>query len=120
MTVLDPIGKVGLPMALLAVGASLNLRVAASHSVLAGVCVLMKLVVAPGLTLLICRIFFPAADAVAVGTATLLMGCPLSVAFYILSCEFDAECDFVATVLVASTLGSCVTIPLWLAFLVPA
>jgi malonate transporter and related proteins len=118
MEIIKPIGAVGLPLALLAVGASLKLHVSLSHKGLAIVCTLLKLVVAPALTLLVCRLAFPDADPVAVGTAVLLMACPLSVAFYVISAEFDAEPDFVATLLATTTIGSCITIPLWVALLV--
>ncbi len=117
MAIIKPVGVVGLPLALMAVGASLKFHVSLNHKYLAGACTFLNLVVAPALTLLVCRLFFQGADPVAVGTAVLLMACPLAVSIYIISSEFDAEPDFVATMLVTTTLGSCVTIPLWVALL---
>jgi len=113
--VLDPIAVVGLPLALMAVGASLSFTHVRRHVVLLGICALLKLVAAPLLTLALCHWLFPGAERAAVGTAVLLMACPVSVALYIISGRFKTEPEFVAAALATTTAASCITIPIWVA-----
>lgn len=113
--ILKPIGAMGLPLALIAVGASLRFDAVRGRIGLMSACAAGRLIVTPLLTFLVCRLFFPAAPAAASGTAVLLMGCPMSVALYVIAKQQDAEPEFLAGVLVLTTVGSCVALPLWLA-----
>ena len=113
--VLAPVAAMGLPLALIAVGGSLRFAHVRRHIVLLGVCGLLKLVAAPLLTLALCWWLFPGAERAAVGTAVLLMACPVSVALYVISERFQTEPAFVAAALATTTAASCITIPLWVA-----
>lgn len=113
--ILVPIASVGLPLSLIAVGASLRFSHVRQHWGLLTVSGFLKLVAAPLVTLILCRVLFPGADRAAVGTAVLLMACPVAVALYVMSQQFDAEPEFVAGALAMSTAVSCITIPLWVA-----
>jgi predicted permease len=108
------LGNVGLPMALITVGASLRFdRQRPSGALLSAAC-FAKLVVAPLLTLAICRFVFPGMPAEAAGTAVLLMACPLAVGAHIIGCQMDSDSDFLAAVLVITTVAAAATTPLWL------
>ncbi len=112
---LDMIGRVGLPLALIAVGASLRFRFVRGHLWLMSGCAAAKLVLMPLVTLLVCRALFPGMERVALGATVLLMACPLSVGCYVISREMQADSEFIAGILVLTTVGACVTIPAWLA-----
>jgi hypothetical protein len=109
------IGRMGLPLALIAVGASLRFRFVRGHVSLMSGCAAAKLVVMPLVTLLVCRALFPGMERVALGTTVLLMACPLSVGCYVISREMEADSEFIAGILVLTTVGACVTVPAWLA-----
>lgn len=116
--VLKLVGSMGLPLALLAVGAAIDLRavrgrVSAVLSTVAG-----KLILAPLLTLVIMKMFFPDVDKETVGVAVLLMATPSAVASYVVARRLSAGEDFAASALVISTALSVVTIPVWLYILI--
>jgi hypothetical protein len=114
---LEPVGQMGLPMALIAVGASLRFGYVRGRLALMFGCAAAKLLLTPALTLAACRLLFPAMGAAATGTTVLLMGSPLSVGCYVISRELDTDSDFIAGLLVVTTVGACATIPFWLAVL---
>ncbi len=109
----DMIGQLGLPLALIAIGGSLKLE--AMHGRLGWMALgtATKLGAAPALTLAIC-VLLPDMDDAGRGTAVLLMGCPLSVGVYVISQQLDTDSEYLAGLLVMTTAGSCLTIPLWL------
>jgi predicted permease len=115
--VLQPIAALGLPLSLVAVGAALRFGHVREYRLAIAVSGVLKLVVAPLLTLVLCRLIFPSADPAAVGTAVLLMACPLAVAGYVLGEQLGAETGFLASDLAVTTAASCVTIPIWVAIL---
>jgi malonate transporter len=116
--IVKPLGIMGLPLALIAVGASLRFDHIRGQRLVMGVCTAGKLIVTPLVTWLACRLLFADAEPAATGTAVLLMACPQSVGLYVISKELKAEPDFMAGMLVLTTLGACITIPLWVALVV--
>lgn len=108
------VGDMGMALSLLAVGAALHAEHLRDRLGLMLLTSAGKLVAAPLLTLLACRWLFPGMETAAVGTAVLLMACPLSVGLYVISRQMDTDSDFIAGVLVLSTAGAVLTTPLWL------
>lgn len=113
--VLQPIGAVGMPLSLVAVGASLRFAHIRTNAVSISLLCVAKLVVAPALTLAACHLLFPGADRAAVGTAVLLMACPVAVGLYVIASQMKVQAEYVAAALAATTAASCVTIPIWVA-----
>lgn len=113
-TFLKMIGSMGLPLALLSIGASLKWEDCRTHSVALAWTVFCKLVLLPLATLLLIRGCFPGADAISTGVAVVLAGTPLAVACYVVSCQQGIERSFVAALLVISTSCSVITIPVWM------
>ena len=119
MKFMELAGNPGLPLALIAVGASLHgANVRAALGPLLG-SVGAKVILMPLLALIIFEIFFPGANAVLRGTAVLLMATPHAVAGYVICRESGCDPTFPAAHLVLSTLISCVTIPIWLYVVLP-
>lgn len=113
------IGGMGLPLALLVVGASLQWSSLKGRFGLLAVVVFGKLVLTPLIILLSARWLFPevvVSDPAVLGVAVLLGGTPNAVASYVIAREVGADEHFVASMLVASTGLSAITIPLWLYF----
>jgi predicted permease len=115
------VGRMGLPLALLAIGASLRLGHVREHLTWALVGSAAKLVLAPALTLgilwlLVGRVLGPR-DPAARGVAVLIMACPLSVSSWIISKPTPADSDYIGALLLVSTAAACVTIPAWLLIL---
>jgi len=114
--ILDLLGSMGLPLALIAVGASLHgegLR----HPGLLAWGSLGKLVLTPALAWLVLALGFAEDDPATVGTGVLLMAMPCSVAAFVISREMRADSGLIANHLVVSTVLSVITIPLWLGLL---
>lgn len=107
------IGSMGLPLALLSIGASLKWEQAREHMGALSWTLGCKLIVLPLTTLLLIRFFCPGADSVSLGVAVILTATPSAVACYVISCQLGIERAFVATMLVLSTALSVVTIPVW-------
>ena len=107
------IGAMGLPLALLSIGASLKWEQTKSHLGALSWSVGCKLLVHPLLSLLLIRWLCPGASPVALGTAEILSGTPSAVAMYVISCQMGVERAFVSSMLVLSTALSVVTIPIW-------
>lgn len=110
---LKMIGSMGLPLALLAIGASLKWEQSKKHLGALGWTVGCKLVLLPLLTLLLIRQFIPDADPASLGSAVILAATPSAVACYVISCQLGIEKAFVASMLVVSTGLSVLTIPIW-------
>ncbi|NLW49602.1 MAG: AEC family transporter [Candidatus Brocadiaceae bacterium] len=109
--------SMSLPLALIAVGASLRLRYVHGHMFLMAACSAGKLLLMPLVALLGCRLLFPGMPGAAVGTTVLLMGSPLAVTSYVLGREMNADGDLIAGLLVVSTITAVLTIPMWLLIL---
>ena len=107
------IGSMGLPLALLSIGASLRWEQSRRHLGALSWTVGCKLILLPLLTLLFIRLLTPQADPASAGTAVILAATPSAVACYVISCQLRIEPAFVASMLVVSTALSVVTIPLW-------
>ncbi|MBT3191431.1 MAG: AEC family transporter [Verrucomicrobia bacterium] len=107
------IGSMGLPLALLAIGASLKWAKSRQYSGALCWTVGCKLVLLPLLTLFFIRWFCPAADPTSQGAAVILAATPSAVACYVISCQLGIERTFVATMLGVSTGLSVITIPIW-------
>jgi predicted permease len=110
---LKMIGSMGLPLALLSIGASLKWDNSGSRWMALLWTVGCKLVLLPLTTLLLVVWLLPSADRVSTGVAVILAGTPMSVAGYVISCQLGIERSFVAAMLVISTLLSVLTIPVW-------
>lgn len=112
-SILHMIGSMGLPLALLSIGASLKWEQTRSHLGALGWTVGCKLVLLPLVTLLLIRLFFPAASPVSLGIPVILASTPCAVASYVVSCQLGVERGFVSSMLVLSTGFSVITIPIW-------
>lgn len=110
---LKMIGGMGLPLALLSIGASLKWEQTRSHLGALSWSVACKLVLLPLITLTLIRLLCPEADAVALGVTTILSATPSAVAMYVISCQMGVERGFVSSMLVISTALSVITIPVW-------
>ncbi|MDF7823086.1 AEC family transporter [Pontiellaceae bacterium B12227] len=110
---LKMIGGMGLPLALLSIGASLKWEQTRSHLGALSWSVGCKLLLTPLITLVLIRSFCPGASAVALGVTTILAGTPSAVAMYVISCQVGVERGFVSSMLVISTALSVITIPIW-------
>lgn len=111
---LHMIGTMGLPLALLSIGASLKWEQARSHLGALGWTVVCKLVLLPLITLLLIVLFFPEALPVSLGVPVILAATPCAVASYVVSCQLGVERGFVSSMLVLSTALSVITIPVWI------
>lgn len=107
------IGSMGLPLALLSIGAALKWEQTRSHLGALSWSVAAKLIVFPLITLLFIRWLNPAASPDAVGVTVILSGTPSAVAMYVISCQLGVERGFVSSLLVLSTALSVFTIPIW-------
>lgn len=110
----DMIGNMGLPLALIAVGAALKLSYVRHHWSWMAAGSAGKLFMAPFAGLLLFRLFFTGTAAPALGSAVLLLGCPMAVGIYVISREMDVDDDYMAGTLVLSTIAAAFTIPFWL------
>jgi predicted permease len=111
---LKMIGTMGLPLALLSIGASLKWEQTRSHLGALGWTVGCKLILLPLTTLLLIRFFCPTASPVSIGVPVLLATTPCAVASYVVSCQLGVERGFVSSMLVLSTVLSVFTIPVWI------
>jgi predicted permease len=110
------IGSMGLPLALLTIGASLHLGKVKEHKWALLMVLTGKLILMPLITLLAARYIFPSAPAKTVAVAVLLGATPNAVASYVIACKTGADEGFVSSLLVLSTALSIITIPTWLYF----
>ncbi len=110
-------GNMGLPLALISVGASLKLSTVGKHKHLIVLSTITKLVLTPLLTYGIIRYYFPEAGKVSLGAAVLLMTMPTAVVYTVISQSLDVEGEFTASVVVITTILSIFSVPIWLYFL---
>ena len=108
------IGSMGLPLALITIGASLHLGKVKQHKWALAIVLTGKLILMPLITLLAARSFFPDAANTTVAVAVLLGAAPNAVASYVIACKTGVDEGFVASLLVLSTALSIFTIPAWL------
>ncbi len=107
------VGAMGLPLALLAIGATLRWSKTREYLAALSWTVGCKLVLLPLLTLVLIRWFVPDVDPVSLGATVILAGTPSAVVSYVVSCQLGIERSFVAAMLVLSTAMSVITIPIW-------
>ncbi len=107
-------GGMGLPLALLSVGAALHWSDARRYALPLSYAVAMKLIGFPLLALLAARFFLPEAAPGDVAVLVVLGATPCAVASYVVSCQIGVEEGFVSAMLVVSTVMSVITIPIWL------
>jgi predicted permease len=121
ITAADMVGQMGLPLALLAIGASLRMGHVREQLplVLAGSGA--KLLLCPALGIGISWLLFGTIwgpmDPAARGVSVLILACPLSVSSWVISQSTRADSDYLSALLLVSTAGACATIPLWLLLL---
>ncbi len=113
---LELVGSMGLPLALIAVGASLRFEAISANAGPLALTVAAKLIGLPLATLLLFNWLFPQSDPAARGVAVLLMATPSAVASYVVARQLRVAEDFVSALLVVSTGLSVITIPVWLYF----
>ena len=117
---LSLLGKMGLPLALLAAGSSLNLGSWSNKPISLMWLGLSKLVFFPLITWLVLQWFFPTAPQTVIVASVLLMATPNAVGSYVIARQTGADHEFLNSLLVLTTVGSVITIPMWLFFLLPA
>ncbi len=115
-SLLKLVGSMGLPLALITIGAALHLGKVKEHKWALAMVLTGKLILMPLITLLSARLFFPDAPKMTVAVAVLLGATPNAVASYVIACKTGADEGFVSSLLVLSTALSIVTIPAWLYF----
>lgn len=110
---LELLGRMGLPLALIAIGGSLNVREIRSDAGFL-VCVSFgKLVLLPWVSLMVMSVFYPGLPEIVSGSAVLLSGMPVSVAMYVIGTRMGLDEGFCAGLLMTSILGGAITIPIW-------
>ncbi len=114
---LSLIGSMGLPLALIAVGASLNLKTFKSQPHLLIIVALGKMILVPMIALFIIKYFFPESSTVTLGAAILVLGTPQAVVSYVIAKEESIAEDFVSASLAFTTMISIISIPLWLYYI---
>jgi len=110
---LKMVGGMGLPLALLSIGASLKWEQTRAHLGALGWTIGCKLVLLPLLTLILIRLFLPETSFTSLGVVVMLAGTPSAVASYVISCQLGVERGFVSSMLVLSTALSVITLPIW-------
>ena len=108
------IGSMGLPMALVAIGAALNLKALTDKFFALLMVILGKLILLPALALVIATYLFPDVSKEVLGIGVLLSAMPDAVAAYVVGKQAGVDEGFLSSMLVLSTAVSIVTIPLWL------
>jgi predicted permease len=109
---LQILSGLALPMALLIIGGSLSLQlIKARVTALVGAC-LLKLVILPGLAVLLYRLAGQALEHYM--PALILLASPTATIAYVMAREMDADSDFAVAAISATTLISAVTYSFWL------
>lgn len=111
---LDLLGSMGLPLALICVGAALRATELRGKWPLILTASAAKLIITPALVLAMFALFFPEASDAARGVAVVLMATPMAVAAFVISRQQQVASELAAAHLVVSTGVSCFTIPMWL------
>ena len=118
LATLRMIGTMGLPLALIAIGASVRLTAVREHKLALVFVLFSKLILEPSVAFVVLYFGFPHATRATVGISVLLSAMPAAVASFIVAKQEGLEEEFVASLLVLSTALSIFTIPLWLYFLI--
>lgn len=112
------IGTMGLPLALLSVGAALQLKHTRGNALPLFLICMGKLVLVPLFSLLTFRFLLPVmglqVNHTTMATTVLLSATPNAVASYVIACDIGVEEGFVSTMLVLTTSLSVIAIPFWL------
>ena len=104
---LEAVGKMALPCALLALGASLTLERLRSRLKQASLAALFKVVLAPLLGVGVARLFGLAPHHAAI--AVLFLSCPTAVASFVLADQMDADRDLAGSAVALSTIYAMLT-----------
>lgn len=115
---IELIGKIGLPAALLSVGAALHVSSSAKRMIVLGVCCFGKLALTPLLSLFVIKLFFPETAPEDIGSCVLIMATPNAVASYVISTRAGVAEDEASALVVWTTLLSIIAIPIWTFFLI--
>ncbi len=108
------VGSMGLPLALIAIGAAMNLK-ALTNKIFALIMVILgKLVFLPAMAFGLSLYLYPDASLQTLGIGVLLASMPDAVASYVIAKQAGVEEGFVSSMLVLSTGVSIITIPVWL------
>jgi hypothetical protein len=111
------LGSMGLPLALLAVGASLDLKRITGKRLPLYIAITGKLFIMPCITLVAIDLFFPDTMRAGRAIAVMLMATPNAVASYVVAKQFGVAEEFMSAMVVLSTAVSVLSIPLWVYFL---
>lgn len=117
VALLNMVAQMGLPLSLVAIGGVLHLGSIRRSIGALTVDIIGKLVVAPGVALLLFVLVFPDAPPVLMGTTVLLHATPNAVVSYVIACQAGVDEGFVSGQMVLSTVFSALTIPVWIYFL---
>jgi predicted permease len=109
---LDILGSLALPMALLIIGATLSFHAMRDQFVGVGMNALMKLLLLPGIGWVAFRTLGVEADAFA--PALVLLASPTATVTYVMAREMGGDKDFAVSVISASTVLSAITYSIWL------
>ncbi|MCW5699168.1 MAG: AEC family transporter [Rhodospirillales bacterium] len=107
---LEILGRASLPMALLSVGAGLDLNAMRVAGRVVAVACGLKLVALPLLTYLSCRAL--GADALATAIAVVYASVPISVSAYVMARQMGGDAPVMAGTITASTLAAMASMPL--------
>lgn len=110
---LDLIGKMGLPLALLSIGAALKINTSLKAIVFMTVACFGRLILTPLSSLFVIKYFFPSAPYVDMASCVLVMATPVAVASYVISTKSEVAAKEAGELVVCSTLLSILTIPIW-------
>jgi predicted permease len=111
---LEAIGRIAMPLALLSVGADLDIRKLRSELGPASLVAFIKLAVYPGLVYL--GLTELGVTGVDLQFPVLIMASPTAVVSYIMAVEMKGDGRLASAIVIGTTLGSLVTISAWLAF----
>ncbi len=108
------VAKMGLPLALLAIGGVLHLGTIKRSLAALGADIFGKLILVPTFTLLVYAFLFPQTSPTAAAVAVLIHAMPNAVVSYVIACQIGVDEGFVSAQLVLSTVLSAITIPVWI------
>ncbi|MHC4945526.1 MAG: AEC family transporter [Planctomycetota bacterium] len=108
------IGRIAMPVALLTVGADLDLKKLKAEIGPASFAALVKLIVYPGVVYI--GLSSLGVEGVALQFPVLIMAAPTAVVSYIMALEMKGDGRLAAAIVIATTLGSMLTISGWLVF----
>jgi predicted permease len=108
------IGRIAMPVALLTVGADLDLKKLKAEIGPASFAALVKLIVYPGVVYIGLRSL--GVEGMALQFPVLIMAAPTAVVSYIMALEMKGDGRLAAAIVIATTLGSMLTISGWLVF----